>query len=188
MISLSERTSGTGLLSPPDLMTMLASARPSPAGRAAGSSYELPSRSDVRSMASVFPAPFFLPTALPNGFIYSGWNVGTSSHSGPHTAVVDFGRDGLFTQILWNVHWGTEKAIYEDCVLGPRWRPQASINGRRIYANEGIHGVSVFTCIGKNTISNTKSIEISIWYDIRLHNPSMLHWAERMVANPRRIS
>jgi hypothetical protein len=188
MISLSETTGGTGVLSPPDLMTMLASAKPSPAGRAAGSSYELPPRSDVRSMASVFPAPFFLPTGLPNGFIYSGWNVSTSSYSGPHAAVLDFGRDGLFTQVLWNVHWGTEKAMYDDCVVRSHWTPRAIINGQKVYVIEGIHGVGVFTCIGKNTIANTQPIEISIWYDIRLHNPSMLRWAERMVANPHRVS
>jgi len=134
-------------------------------------------------MAFAFRRPLFLPTRLPSGFIYSDWRV--AAHVEPQVdprrqVSVGFGRDSLFEQILWDVSSGVDRLGLE-CHRKDKLRPQAVINGRAIYANEGIHGVSVWTCFAPETVGNVKPLEVSMWYDIRLHNAEMLRLAMRMI-------
>jgi hypothetical protein len=69
----------------------------------------------------------------------------------------------------------------------PSAQSQTVINRRAIYAIEGIHGVSVWTCIPPNVVGNARPLEVSMWYDIRLHNPTMLRLAMRMIGTAKLV-
>jgi hypothetical protein len=188
-ISLQQVSGRAGRLSPSELERMVASARPSPPGRTRRSGYELPSRSEVERMAAAFRRPLLLPTRLRGGFIFSDWNVAARAEPGfddRRRLSVVFGRDSLFAKIDWSVSSGVER-LGLDCPRKHAPRPLRVIDGRRIYANEGIHGVSVWTCLARNRVGNASPLEVSLWYDIRLHSPAMLRLAMRMVgtAKPR---
>ena len=134
-------------------------------------------------MIAGFGRPLLLPAVLPGGFIYSDWKV--SAHAEPgvdprRQTTVSFGRDSLFQQILWNVSYGVDR-LGLDCQRKNKLRPRAVIRGRPIYANVGIHGVSVWTCFARGAIGNSEPLEVSVWYDIRLHSPKMLRLATRMI-------
>jgi hypothetical protein len=184
IVSVRQVPGRTGRLRPVELRRMVASAqRSSSSGRTSRSRYELPLRSEIRHMALAFRRPLFLPARLPGGFLYSDWRV--VAHVEPQLdprrqLSVGFGRDSLFEQILWDVSSGVDRLGLE-CQRKDNLRPQAVINGRAIYANEGIHGVSVWTCFPPETVGNVKPLEVSMWYDIRLHNPEMLRLAIRMM-------
>jgi len=185
-ISLRQELGRAGQLEPSELKRMLASAQPSPAGRAAGSDYELPQQDEVDLMAASFRRPFLLPRELPEGFIYSQWYAGTEPGSMDHRPQlgITFGRDGLFTHLHWHLASGVDPLeLY--CPVESDWQPLTVINGRPIYANEGIHGVSVWTCVPPHAVGNDELLEVNLWYDIRLHNPSMLRLASRMIGDAR---
>jgi len=139
-------------------------------------------------MAVAFERPLFLPTRLPGGFIYSDWSVAARVDSvDPRRQLsVEFGRDSLFARIGWAVSSGVDRLGLE-CQRKDKLRPQAVINGRAIFANEGIHGVSVWTCFAPKTIGNAKPLEVSMWYDIRLHNAKMLRLAIRIIGTAKRV-
>jgi hypothetical protein len=184
IVSVRQVRGRTGRLRPAELQRMVASAeRSSSPGRTSPSRFELPSRSEIRRMALAFRRPLLLPTRLPSGFIYSDWRV--AAHVEPQVdprrqVSVGFGRDSLFEQILWDVSSGVDR-LGLDCQRKDKLRPQAAINGRAIYANEGIHGVRVWTCFAPETVGNVRPLDVSMWYDIRLHNPEMLRLAMRMI-------
>jgi hypothetical protein len=184
IVSVRQVRGRAGRLRPAELQRMVASAqRSSSPGRTSPSRYELPSESEIRRMALAFRQPLFLPTRLPGGFIYSDWRVAAQVEPqvDPRRQVsVGFGRDSLFEQILWDVSSGVDRLGLE-CQRKDKLRPQSVINGRAIYANEGIHGVSVWTCFAPETVGTAKPLEVSMWYDIRLHNSEMLRLAMRMV-------
>jgi hypothetical protein len=178
-----------GALQPSELERMVASARPSPPGRTRGSRYELPSGREEERMAVAFRRPLFLPTRLPGGFIYSDWDVAARSEPGfvdRRRVSVVFGRDSLFAKIDWMVSSGVDTTGL-DCPLKHKPPRVTVIDGRPIYANEGIHGVSVWTCIPPHSVGNARPLEVSLWYDIRLHSRAMLRLAMRMIgtAQPR---
>ena len=188
-ISVQQASGRPGRLRPYELERMVASARPSPPGRTRGSRYELPSRHEVGRMAAAFQRPLLLPRKLPGGFIFSDWNVTARAYPGfddRRRLSVVFGRDSLFAKLDWTVSSGVDTTGL-DCALKHRPPPVTVIDGRPIYANEGIHGVNVWTCIPPHRVGNASPLEVSLWYDIRLHSPAMLRLAMRMVgtAKPR---
>jgi hypothetical protein len=181
-ISLRQLPGRAGRLRPSELERMVAGARPSPPGRTRRSRFELPRHREVERMAAAFRRPRLLPTRLPGGFIFSDWNVAARAEPGfddRRRLSVVFGRDSLFAKIEWAVSSGVER-LGLDCPRKHAPRPLTVIDGRRIYANEGIHGVSVWTCLARNRL------EVSLWYDIRLHSPAMLRLAMRMVGTAQR--
>jgi hypothetical protein len=190
IVSVRQVRGRTGRLRPAELQRMVASVhRSSSPGRTSPSRYQLPSQSEVQRMALAFRRPLFLPTRLPSGFIYSDWRVAVhvEHQVDPRRQVsVGFGRDSLFEQILWDVSSGVDRLGLE-CQRKDKLRPQAVINGRAIYANEGIHGVSVWTCFASKAVGNVKPLEVSMWYDIRLHNPKMLRLAMRMIGTAKLV-
>jgi len=187
-ISLRQHVGRVGQLRASDLERMVASAQPSPPGRAPDSHYELPPQREVKRMAASFRRPLFVPTRLPGGFIFSQWRVSPHRDSLDRRRVLDvtFGRDALSTLLVWTVYSGIDKEGF-DCPRKPlRLAPtsaqhQILIHRRSIYAIEGIHGVSVWTCVRANTVGNAKPLEIAVWYNIRLHSPAMLSLAMRMI-------
>jgi hypothetical protein len=188
-ISVRQVPGRRGALQPSELERMVASARPSPPGRTSGSRYELPAGREVERMAAAFRRPLVLPTRLPGGFIYSDWNVAVRAEPGfddRRRLSVVFGRDSLFAKIDWAVSSGVDTSGL-DCPRKNKPARVAVIHGRAIYDNEGIHGVSVRTCLPPHRVGNTRPLEISLWYDIRLHSRAMLRLAMRMVgtAQPR---
>jgi hypothetical protein len=188
-ISLRQIAGRTGRLRPADLRRMVATARRSaPPGRTSRSRYELPPQNEVRRMLVAFRRPLVLPTRLPGGFIYSDWALlaGTGIEGPRRELNVRFGGDSLFEQIAWHVSseadsWGL------DCLGKSKPRPQAVINGRRIYANEAMHSVEVWTCFAPRTTGNAKPLVVGLWYDIRLHSPKMLHLALRIIGAARLV-
>lgn len=188
-ISVRQEAGRTGQLEPSELERMVVSAHPSPPGRASGSEYELPSQSDVERMATSFRRPLLLPTELPGGFIYSQWYVGDPFDTGERRRQlsISFGRDGLFSHVSWHLLSGVD-TLALDCPAQNDLEPLAVIKGRPIYANEGIHGVSVWTCIPADVVGNEEPLEVHLWYDIRLHSSSMLRLATRMVGAARLVS
>jgi hypothetical protein len=183
IVSVRQVARGAGGLMAAELERMVAGARRSSVrGRTSRSRYELPSHSEVRRMVAAFRRPAFLPTRLPGGFIYSDWRVAAriDSDDPRRQLSIGFGRDSLFQQILWDVSSGPDR-LGLNCPSEHKPRPLAVINGRTIYANEGIHGVSVWTCFAPKTMGNAKPLEVSMWYDIRLHNGKMLRLAMRMI-------
>jgi hypothetical protein len=188
-ISIRQIAGRTGRLQPGNLQRMVASARSSASpGRTSPSRYELPSQNEVRRMLVAFRRALFLPTRLPGGFIYSDWAlVARTGIGGPQRELtVGFGRDSLFKQMAWHVSSGADNPGL-DCLSKHKPRPQAVINGRSIYANEGIHGVDVWTCFASKTVGNAKPLVVGLWYDIRLHNPKMLYLAMRMIGAARLV-
>jgi hypothetical protein len=187
-ISVRQRVRRVGQLRVSDLERMVASAQPSPPGRAPDSRYELPPQREVKRMAPFFRGPLFLPTRLPGGFIFSEWRVSPHRDSLDRRRVLDvtFGRDALSTLLVWTIYAGIDKEGF-DCPRKPlRLAPtsaqhQVLIRGRSIYAIEGIHGVSVWTCVRANTVGNAEPLEIALWYNIRLQSPAMLSLAMRMI-------
>jgi hypothetical protein len=188
-ISVRQVTGRAGQLSASDLERMVASAHPSAPGRAGGSGYELPSTSEVHRMAVSFRRPLFLPTKLPGGFIFSQWHVapGVAGFGGRRELSAIFGRDGLFTRLEWRVSWDIDVSAYGDCSHRFSRPREVVVNGRATYANEAIHAVSVWTCIPPNAAGNAKPLEVSLWYDIRLHSPAMLRLARRMIGTARLV-
>ncbi len=184
IVSVHQLAGRNGRLKPAELERMVAStARSSRPGRTSLSRYELPPRRDVSAMAAGFGRQLLLPTVLPGGFIYSDWKVSAHAEPGvdPRRQInVSFSRDSLFQQILWSVSYGVDR-LGLDCQRKNKLRPRAVISGRPIYANEGIHGVSVWTCLPRGVVGNVEPLEVSMWYDIRLHNPKMLRLATRMI-------
>lgn len=192
IVSVRQRAGRTGRLKAAELERMVASAqRSSLLGRTSFSRFELPSHGEIRRMVLAFQRPLFLPTRLPGGFIYSDWSVAARiDNVDPRRQLsVRFARDSLFQQVAWHVSYGADR-LGLDCPSKRRPRPEAVINGRPLYANEGIHGVSVWTCFAPETVDNAEPLEVSMWYDIRLHNPKMLRLAMRMVgtAKPLRVT
>jgi hypothetical protein len=192
IVSVRQRAGRTGRLKAAELERMVASAqRSSLLGRTSLSRFELPSHGEIRRMVLAFQRPLFLPTRLPGGFIYSDWSVAARiDNVDPRRQLsVRFARDSLFQQVAWHVSYGADR-LGLDCPSKHRPRPEAVINGRPLYANEGIHGVSVWTCFAPETVDNAEPLEVSMWYDIRLHNPKMLRLAMRMVgtAKPLRVT
>jgi hypothetical protein len=188
-ISLRQVAGRAGRLRPSELERMVGGARPSPPGRTLRSRYELPPRDEVERMAAAFRGPLLLPTKLPGGFIYSDWNVAAHAEPGfddRRRLSVVFGRDSLFAKIDWAVSSGVDHTGL-DCPRKHKPPRLTVIDGRPIYVNEGIHGVSVWTCFARNRVGNARQLEVSLWYDIRLHSPAMLRLATRMVgtAQPR---
>ena len=141
-------------------------------------------------MATAFGRPLLLPRMLPGGFIYSDWNVSNGREPGDpdrrRVVTVGFGRDSLFSKIWWSVVSGVD-TFGLDCPRKGRRSPRTVINGRGIYANEAIHDVTVWTCIPPRVVGNARPLEVSMSYDIRLHNATMLRLAMRMVANARLV-
>jgi hypothetical protein len=184
-ISVRQRLGRAGQLRVSELERMVASARPSPPGRTRASRYELPARTDVVRMARSFRRPLFLPTKLPGGFIFSRSYVAAHADSVDRRRRLDvvFGRDSLFRKVVWLVFSGIDTSGF-DCPRKDRPRPLAVIDGRAIYVNEAIHGVSVWTCMEPH---NSPPLEVSLWYDIRLHSRTMLRLAMRMVGTARRV-
>jgi hypothetical protein len=188
-VSIDQQLGRLGELSRTELERMVASARPSPAGRVSGGRYELPSRAEIRRMLTVFRRPLFVPDRLPLGFIFSDWSFSARGDPevDPRRSIsLTFGRDSLLSQVVWGVASGVEKLALE-CPRKRRPEPYAEINGRPIYVNEGIHGVEVWTCLGEHRFGNDQPLEISVWYDIRLHGPPMLHWATQTIATAQAI-
>jgi hypothetical protein len=182
-ISLRQVSGRAGRLRPSELERMVASARPSPPGRTLRSRYELPPRGEVERMAAAFRRPLLLPTRLPGGFIFSDWNVDARAEPGfddRRRLSFVFGRDSLFAKIDWTVSSGVDTSGL-DCPLKNKPPRVTVIDGRPIYANEGIHGVSVWTCLPPHRGGNASPLEVALWYDIRLHSPEMLRLAMRMV-------
>jgi hypothetical protein len=182
-ISVRQVPGRAGRLRPSELERMVASARPSPPGRARGSRYELPSRGEVERMATVFRRPLLLPTRLPGGFIFSDWSVAARAEPGfddRRLLSVVFGRDSLYARIDWAVSSGVDTTGL-DCPRKNKPPRVMVIDGRAIYVNEGIHGVSVWSCFPPNRVGNARPLEVSLWYDIRLHSPAMLRLAMWMV-------
>ena len=135
-------------------------------------------------MAQAFRHPLLIPNELPHGFIYSDWIVANRAQPGydnRRQLSIEFGRDSLFARIDWSIYAGADRF---DCPakMSERWPRRSVINGRPVYANEGIHGVSVWTCLPPHAVGNVQPLEASVWYDIRLHTPAMLALAMRMVA------
>lgn len=188
LISVRQEPGRTGQLKPSELEEMVASAHPSPPGRTSGSEYELPSQEEVERMSASFGRPLLLPTELPGGFIYSQWYAGDRFDTGERRSQlsISFGRDGLFTQVSWDLFSGVDPlALF--CPGRGDWQPRRVINGRTIYANEAIHGVSVWTCIPPHVVGNEEPLEVNLWYDIRLQSPAMLRLAMRMVGFARLV-
>jgi hypothetical protein len=134
-------------------------------------------------MAAAFRRPLFLPTKLPGGFIYSDWNVAARAEPGfddRRRVSVVFGRDSLFAKIDWAVLSGVDGTGL-DCPRRHKPPRLTVVGGRAVYVNEGIHGVSVWTCLRPRLAGGARPLEISLWYDIRLHSPAMLRLAARMV-------
>ena len=177
IVSVHQVAGRSGRLRPIELQRMVAgAARSARPGRTLLPRYQLPRRSDVSAMAAGFRRPLLLPRVLPGGFIYSDWNV-----SDPQPRIsVSFGRDSLFQQILWNISYGVDQPGL-DCQRKNKLQPRALFRGRPIYANEEIHGVRVWTCLPRRVAGNVERLEVSMWYDIRLHNPKMLRLATRMI-------
>jgi hypothetical protein len=182
-ISVRQASGRPGRLRPSELERMVASARPSPPGRTRRSSYELPRRGEVERMAAAFRRPLLLPTRLPGGFIFSDWSVAPRAEPGydeRRQLSLVFGHDSLFAKIGWTVSSGVDTTGL-DCPLKHKPPRVTVIDGLPIYANEGIHGVSVWTCIPPHRVGNASPLEVSLWYDIRLHSRAMLRLAMRMV-------
>jgi uncharacterized protein YecT (DUF1311 family) len=181
-ISLRQQVGRSGQLEPSELERMVASAHPAPPGRASGSDYELPTQGEIELMAASFRRPILLPRELPDGFIYSQWYEGDPFDTGerrPQLSIT-FARDGLFTHLEWHLASGIDPlGLY--CSTASEWQPLTVINGRPIYANEAIHGVSVWTCLAPHVVGNEEPLQVDLWYDIRLHSPTMLRLATRMV-------
>ena len=188
-ISLRQVSGRAGRLRPSELERMVAGAQPSPPGRTRRSRYELPARGEVERMAAAFRRPLLLPTRLPGGFIFSDWSVAARGEPGfddRRQLSLVFGRDSLFARIGWTVSSGVER-LGLDCPRKNRRRPLSVIHGRPVYGNEGIHGVSVWTCLPPNRVGNASPLEVSLWYDIRLHSRAMLRLAMRMVGNAKLV-
>jgi hypothetical protein len=47
--------------------------------------------------------------------------------------------------------------------------------------------VSVWSCIAPGVVGNAKPIELSMRYDIRLHNPTMIRLAMRMIGTAKLV-
>jgi hypothetical protein len=169
---------------------MVASAHPLPPGRARGSRYELVPAGEVKRIVRAYGAPLFLPRRLPAGFIFSRWQVLPNGYGHPSSRrllLVTFGRDG--PSLAWSVYAGVDK-FGLDCPEGhSRFTPPRPtlIDGRRIFFLLGIHGASVWTCIPRQAVGNTKPIEVELWYDIRVDSPAMRRLARRMVGTSRLI-
>ena len=181
-ISVTQRADA-GRLRALDLERMVASAHAAPRGSALGARFELPSRSEVARMARAFRRPLLMPAELPRGFIYSDWTFAARAQPGyddRRQLSVAFGRDSLFARITWTVYAGADRF---DCPnrTSQRWPRRGVIDGRPIYVNEAIHGVSVWTCLPPRAAGNVQPLEAMLWYDIRLHRPAMLRLAMRMV-------
>jgi len=181
-ISVTQRADA-GRLRALDLERMVASAHAAPRGSALGARFELPSRSEVARMARAFRRPLLMPAELPRGFIYSDWIFAARAQPGyddRRQLSVAFGRDSLFARITWTVYAGADRF---DCPnrTSQRWPRRGVIDGRPIYVNEAIHGVSVWTCLPPRAAGNVQPLEAMLWYDIRLHRPAMLRLAMRMV-------
>jgi hypothetical protein len=189
-ISVRQYPGGSGVVTAADLRRMVVSAHPSPAGLATRSRYELPSRNDVQRMARSLGSPLLVPTVLPNGFIFSQWRVSNGRERGDpdkrRTVAISFGRNSLYGRVYWRAAAGTD-SLGIRCPRGSKDEAAALIKGRRIYANKGIHGVSVWTCIPEGAIGNDRPLEIDMWYEIRLHSRHMLRLAMRMVGTARII-
>jgi hypothetical protein len=181
-ISVRQVAGRTGRLRPAALQRMLASARrPSVPGRTSPSRFELPPQNEIKRMRAAFRQALLLPTRLPGGFIYSDWNLAGPAHK--RDLRLTFGRNSLFTQITWHV----SSSPRGHCPTSGNPPRRAVVNGRSIYVNEGIHGVEVSTCIAPGIVGNRRPAQFAMWYDIRLHNPTMLRLAMRMIATAKPI-
>jgi hypothetical protein len=180
---------GAGQASGAQLEQIVAGADALPAARAPRGTYELPPANDVRNLSARFGSPFYLPTELPDGFVFSQWKVRSHDPNidNRKSLYVTFGRDGA--ALDWDVFAGTDTSGLDCPVkktsLSPK--PFTVIDGVRIFLIVGIHGGSAWRCIPAHTVGNARPLEISVWYSIAVDSPAMEREVSELVADARLV-
>jgi hypothetical protein len=180
---------GHGRASVAQLERFVAGAHALPAARVRGRTYELTPADDVRHLSARFDSPLYLPTELPNGFLFSQWKFRSHDPNAEarDSLYVTFGRDGAVLD--WSVHAGIDK-LGLDCPineppLAPK--PVRVIHGVRVFLRVGIHGGSAWRCIPAHAVGNSLPLEVSVWYSIGIDNPAMEEQVREMVADARLV-
>ena len=167
----------------------VASAQTPSAGRVFRSGFQLAPPDVVHRLSRGYGSPFYVPTKLPDGFIFSQWSIRRQdpNQEGRNSLYIDFGNDGAALE--WGTYAGRDTFGLACPTRKTRYSPGVfmTIGGVRVFLLVGIQGGSVWRCVPAHSVGNARPLEVELWYSIGLDSRRMERELAEIIATARLV-